>query len=143
VNNVETTVGFSRSSEFVLTSKHRVQVTPAKRGKGTSSNSPDESQDRTPAEPWAVMTWAQRLKRVFNIEIETCGECGGAVKVVACIEDPVVIGKILTHLNEKLASAATGLLREKFVGSEFSRQPRRDASNNVGHRHKLACSTEA
>jgi hypothetical protein len=47
---------------------------------------------------------AQRLKRVFNIDIETCGECGGPVKVIACIEDPVVIEKILTHLQEKLTS---------------------------------------
>jgi hypothetical protein len=43
----------------------------------------------------------QRLKRVFNIDIETGRECGGAVKVIACIEDPVVIKKILTHLREK------------------------------------------
>ena len=28
-------------------------------------------------------------------------ECGGAVKVIASIEDPAVIRKILTHLNTK------------------------------------------
>jgi len=39
---------------------------------------------------------------VFNIDIETCSECGGAVKIIACIEDPVVIRKILAHLSEKL-----------------------------------------
>ena len=33
------------------------------------------------------MTWAHRLKRVFNIDIETCSACGGAMKVIACIED--------------------------------------------------------
>jgi len=32
-----------------------------------------------------------RLKRVFNVDIETCNECGGAVKVIAYIEDPSVI----------------------------------------------------
>ena len=47
------------------------------------------------------MTWAQRLKRVFGIDIETCPACGGAVKVIACIEDPVVIKKILDHLKQK------------------------------------------
>ncbi len=47
------------------------------------------------------MSWAQRLKRVFNIDIETCRECGGAVKVIACIEDPVVIKQILDHLKSK------------------------------------------
>jgi hypothetical protein len=50
------------------------------------------------------MTWAQRLKRVFNIDIETCRECGGAIKIIACIEGLVVIKKILTHLKEKAAS---------------------------------------
>jgi len=38
-----------------------------------------------------------------DIDIETCGECGGPVKVIACIQDPEVIDKILTHLQEKLA----------------------------------------
>jgi hypothetical protein len=33
----------------------------------------------------AAMTWAQRLKRVFNIDIETCGECGGEVRIIATI----------------------------------------------------------
>jgi hypothetical protein len=47
------------------------------------------------------MTWAQRLKRVFNIDIETCSECGGDVRVIASIEDPVVIQKILAHLDKK------------------------------------------
>jgi len=38
---------------------------------------------------------------VFNIDVETCRECNGTVRIVACIEDPVVINKILTHLQEK------------------------------------------
>jgi hypothetical protein len=29
----------------------------------------------------------QRLKRVFGIEIERCEHCGGAVKIIATIED--------------------------------------------------------
>jgi hypothetical protein len=58
------------------------------------------------------MTWARRLKRVFNIDIETCRACGGALKVIACIEDPIVIEKILNHLNEKEALAGTHLLPE-------------------------------
>jgi hypothetical protein len=34
---------------------------------------------------------------VFDIDIETCDYCGGAVKIIACIEDAAVIKKILTH----------------------------------------------
>ena len=32
------------------------------------------------------MTWAQRLKRVFDIDVSTCIHCGGAVRIVATIE---------------------------------------------------------
>ncbi len=84
---------------FAPNSKYRALVTPAKRGKGKKGNAAQQQQDQTPAERRASMTWAQRLKRVFNIDIETCSECGGAVKIIACIEDPVVIAKILTHLE--------------------------------------------
>jgi len=51
------------------------------------------------------MSWGKRLKCVFNIDITTCAACGGAVGVIACIEDPTVIGNILTHLNGKAASS--------------------------------------
>jgi hypothetical protein len=48
---------------------------------------------------------AQRLKRVFCIDVVTCPACGGALQIVACIEDQVVIKKILNDLNTKDASA--------------------------------------
>ena len=51
------------------------------------------------------MTWAQRLKRVFRIDIETCQHCGGMVKIIAAIGDPVVIQKILDYLEAKAAAA--------------------------------------
>ena len=49
---------------------------------------------------------------MFPIDIETCRECGGQVKVIAGIEDPVVIKKTPTHLKEKATAAETGLLPE-------------------------------
>ena len=49
------------------------------------------------------MTWAQRLRRVFHIDIETCTACGGPVRVIASIEDAVVIEKIRAHLGESQA----------------------------------------
>lgn len=47
------------------------------------------------------MTWARRLKRVFDIDIAICGACGGAVKVIVSIEDLTAIKQILTHLERK------------------------------------------
>ena len=52
------------------------------------------------------MTWTQRLKRVFAIEIEKCEKCGGKVKIIASIEDSEVIEKILKHLGLDEASQA-------------------------------------
>jgi hypothetical protein len=58
------------------------------------------------------MTWAQRLKRVYKIEIETCDQCGGVVKIIACFKDPAVIERILTRLNKITATAKPFLLHE-------------------------------
>ncbi len=56
---------------FAPNSKHRVQVTPAKRGKGSQPKAPDEAKYRTPGERRAAMTWAQRLKRVLiTVELD-------------------------------------------------------------------------
>ena len=41
--------------------------------------------------PPAPMSWMQRLKRVFAIDIETCPECGGKLRVITCVEDPPLI----------------------------------------------------
>ncbi len=38
------------------------------------------------------------LKRVFDIDIERCA-CGGKLKLIAVIEEPAVLEKILTHLG--------------------------------------------
>jgi hypothetical protein len=51
---------------FAPNCKHRALVTPAKRGKGSKSPGIDGSEDKTPAERHAAMTWAQRLKRVLT-----------------------------------------------------------------------------
>jgi hypothetical protein len=46
------------------------------------------------------MSWARRLKRVFGIEIKDCVGCGGNLKVIASIEEPQVIAKILAYLEK-------------------------------------------
>jgi len=94
---------------FAPNCKQRAMVTPAKRGKVIKGKTAQQQPDQTPAERHASMTWAQRLKRVFNIDIETCSECGGDVKIIACIEDPAVIQKILAHLEANASPVVTAL----------------------------------
>jgi hypothetical protein len=90
---------------FAPNSRHRGRVTPGKRGRGGRQARNADPEEPTPAERRAAMTWAQRLKRVFGIDIETCPACGGAVRIIACIEGPVVIQKILDHLKTGSAGA--------------------------------------
>jgi hypothetical protein len=47
----------------------------------------------------ALLTWAQRLKRVFNIDITLCPLCGGTMRVIADIADPDIIQKLLDHIE--------------------------------------------
>jgi len=45
------------------------------------------------------MSWARLLKGVFDIDIEHCPHCGGTLKIIAAIENPAVIAKILAHFG--------------------------------------------
>ncbi len=83
---------------FAPNSQWRAQVTPAKRGKGCKK-AVGENEEKTPGETHAAMTWAKRLKRVFDIDVQTCESCGGTVKIIAAVEDPLAIKKILAHLE--------------------------------------------
>jgi hypothetical protein len=91
----------------VFAAHHRLRqkIVPgrAEKGKGTAQRS------GTPRH--AAMSWAQRLKRVFGIEIEKCAHCGGVVKIIACIEDPPVIAKILENLHLGAAPACNPAAR--------------------------------
>jgi hypothetical protein len=45
------------------------------------------------------LSWARLLKRVFEIDLEHCPNCGGDLKIIAAILEQPVIEKILTHLG--------------------------------------------
>ena len=45
------------------------------------------------------LSWAKLLKRVFDLDLEHCPNCGGELKVIAAILEAPVIEKILTHLG--------------------------------------------
>ena len=87
---------------FAPNSRYRAQITPAGRGRQRKANP-----DRPAPEKRQAMTWAQRLKRVFWIDIATCEHCGGTVRIIACIQDPVVIETILLHLDGRDAARAS------------------------------------
>jgi hypothetical protein len=81
---------------FAPHSHLRAAVTPAGRGRGARGKG--AVSERSLA-THVAMTWMQRLKRVFAIEIERCCRCGGQLEVIATIEEPALIERILAHLN--------------------------------------------
>ena len=79
----------------------RGTVTPGGRGPGAQTRA------APPPRPKDVrLNWARRLKRVFGIEIEQCARCGGRLKVIASIEEPELIERILAHRRERGEEAA-------------------------------------
>jgi hypothetical protein len=70
---------------FAPNSAHRAQVTPAKRGKGNKTRTADAPE---------ATTAAGRSRHPASRDIRT------SMYIIACIEDPVVIDKILTHLDK-------------------------------------------
>ncbi len=62
--------------------------------------------------------WAQLLKRVFDIDMHTCPNCGGGeLKIIATIlEQRPVIEKILTHLGLDPQPPPRGRAREVGQG---------------------------
>jgi len=43
--------------------------------------------------------WADLMRRAFEADVLACPKCGGRMTVLATIEDPAVIHRILTHLG--------------------------------------------
>ena len=80
---------------FAPNSKYRKAVT------GYDKSSIEESSDKTSPDQRYRMSWAERLKRVFNIDITTCQHCQGHVRIISCIKDKNIIDKILSHINKK------------------------------------------
>ena len=78
--------------------QHDRQCMPGSRGNGAAVQTEHQEEGKAKRRG---MSWAQRLKRVFAIDVEVCPHCGGGVRIIACIEDPVVIRQILSHVEAK------------------------------------------
>ena len=66
----------------------------------SAENVSGQSADHAHAQPSpARMSWVCLLKRVFDIDLEHCPQCGGALKIIAAIVEPPVIVRILAHLG--------------------------------------------
>jgi hypothetical protein len=83
--------------------KHRKQIVPNPTtdlaDPATADANLSESPQQTAQAKNSRMSWARLLKRVFGLDVEVCELCSGKTKIIAAIEDPPVIKKILKHLG--------------------------------------------
>jgi transposase-like protein len=73
-------------------------------GSGVAEGSTAE-EDRAPAE--VRKNWARLIRKVYEVDPLVCPRCGSEMKIIALIDRPEVIKRILSHL-ERVASASTG-----------------------------------
>jgi len=52
--------------------------------------------DNSKARHW---TWANLMGRAFDLDVLACPRCGGRMVLIATIEEPLVVRKILRHLG--------------------------------------------
>lgn len=48
----------------------------------------------------ARVVWAMLLARIYEVFPLTCPKCGGEMRIIAFIDDPTEVKKILTHMGE-------------------------------------------
>jgi hypothetical protein len=47
----------------------------------------------------AKIAWAKMIRKVYEVDPRLCPECGAPMRVIALIEDPAVIERILSWLG--------------------------------------------
>ena len=86
---------------FAPDARQRRQVVPV-----PSSAPVSDAGEPTGVPTRARMTGAQRLRRVFEIDISRCPRCGAALRVRAVITEARVVPAILAHLGTHAARAS-------------------------------------
>ena len=67
---------------------------------GFSGPSRDD-RDRTPSARALRRSWAQLIKRIYEVDPLVCPSCGSEMKVIAFITEHDVVDKILRHLKRR------------------------------------------
>jgi hypothetical protein len=79
--------------------KLRARVVPAGPDEDADASQLDATEPGCAHRRPARIRWARLLKRVFEIDLEHCLNCGGELKIIAAILETPVIERILTHLG--------------------------------------------
>jgi hypothetical protein len=70
-------------------------------GRGAAAGDECEEPHDAGAAPKAPLSWAERLKRVFGIDITVYPLCGGRLRVIGDVTEPEAIERILEHVTRE------------------------------------------
>jgi len=107
---------------------------------------PGEARQDEPAAPTAPMTWMERLRRVFAIDLCICPDCGGRLRVIADVTRPDIIRESWSTLRDnrrRRTSASRPALHRQFTDIPAATARRLDSTkrNFWNHHRTCACST--
>ena len=91
--------------------KLRAQVVPQEPEPPAQAAPPAECEATCAHHRPVRLSWAKLLKRVFNLDLEHCPNCGGQLNIIAAILEQPVIEKILTHLGLQARAAPRAPVR--------------------------------
>jgi hypothetical protein len=92
----------------------RSRVVPvAAAGGPVADEDPAPSCTKTPAPPSrprnaASIAWHVLLRRTYDVDAQVCGRCGDRMRVIAVIQDPAVVARIVDHLARPGVAMAHG-----------------------------------
>ena len=92
--------------------KLRAQVVPAGPDEDGDGSQLDATEPGCAHRRPARIRWARLLKRIFEIDLEHCPNCGGELKIIAAILEAPVIERILMHLGVQARVPARGHLQQ-------------------------------
>ena len=84
---------------FTTSAKLRALVVPQEPEAPAQQAKPEECEAGCAHHRPVRLSWAKLLKRVFDLDLEHCPNCGGDLKDIAAILEQPVIEKILTQLG--------------------------------------------
>ena len=76
------------------------EAAPAPESSATVPNAPDEEAEEPAHRKAARYVWALLLARIYEVLPLLCPKCGGDMRIIAFINEGLVIREILSHLGE-------------------------------------------
>ena len=95
--------------------KMRAQVVPQGPDEPAEASQPAACEPNCTHRRPARMSWARLLKRVFEIDLEDCPNCGGELKIIAAILEAPVIERIPNHRGLQARAPPRAAAREQTL----------------------------